>query len=343
MTRKLAMVGALLVCTVVWGCGDDDDDDGDQDHDAGQEHDGGDHDAGGEDPEERGQYLVESLGACGDCHTPRLSSGAFDTSKALSGVQCFIDADPTDEDAGCLSSSNLTNHATGLKNRSKQEIKDMILKGERPDGKALHPLMPYYVLGNMNDSDAEAIVAYLRTVPGVENMLPANQPPFTAPDVPAPVIPASAIPEPAEDYSNRAAALRGKYLAGNFGICMECHTGRDDMGALLLDKLFQGGNAFVRDELGLPMAFPETIYSTNITPHENGIKGWSVDEIVRSIKEGTDKDEKPLCPPMPVGPMGAFGGLKDADVRDIAHYLLSIPPGDNMPDDCDVPMSSSED
>ena len=340
MTRNLTTVGLLLLCLTTWACGDDDDDA----TDAGKQDSGGDQDredgsAAQEKPEERGKYLVESLGACGDCHTPRLPSGEMDKSKLLSGVKCFIDADPTKDDFGCLSSANLTNHETGLKNRSKQEIKDMFLKGERPDGKALHPVMPYYVLGNMSDADADAIVAYLRTVPGVDNMLPANQPPFTAPEKPAPRVPAAKIPEPSKSYASHDAALRGKYLAGNFGVCMECHTGRDDKGAILVDKLFQGGNVFGRDELGLPMAFQEKIYSANITPHENGIKGWTVDDIVTVIKKGTDKDKKPLCPPMPVGPMGAFGGLKDSDVRDIAHYLLSIPAGDNkIAEKCDVPM-----
>lgn len=339
MTRKLATLAVVFLCVAAWACGDDDDD-----KDTGGKRDGGDeheHDAATEHekPEERGKYLVENLGACGDCHTPRLESGAPDTSKALSGVKCFIDADPTKDDFGCLSSANLTNHATGLKNRSKQEIKDMFLKGERPDGKALHPVMPYYVLGNMSDADADAIVAYLRTVEGVDNMLPANQAPFTAPEMPAPRFPASMIPEPAKNYGNRAAALRGKYLAGNVGICMECHTSRTEMGGLNPDKLFQGGEEFGRDDLGLPPVFPEKIYSANITAHENGIKGWTVDDIVTAIKKGTDKDKKGLCPPMPSGPMGAFGGLKDDDVRDIAHYLLSIPPGNNkIPEECSAPM-----
>ena len=114
------------------------------------------------------------------------------------------------------------------------------------------------------------------------------------------------------------------------------------MGGFLVDKLFEGNNKFGRDELGLPPAFPEAIYSANITPHETGIKGWSVDDIVAAIKKGVDKDKKPLCPPMPSGPMGAFGGITDADAKDIANYLLSLPPKDNkLVAECDVPMMMS--
>src|SRR6185312_16458945 len=185
---------------------------------------------------ERGKYLVEALGACGDCHTPRKQDGSFDTTKTLAGVDCFIDADPTNDAVGCLSSRNLTNHETGLKNRSDQEIKDMFIKGERPDGKALHPVMPYYVLGNMSSDDADSIVKFLRTVKGVDHMVKANQAPFLPPENPAPIVPKDKLPKPSSSYSDKAAANRGMYLAANFGVCMECHTGRDDAGNFLVDK-----------------------------------------------------------------------------------------------------------
>jgi len=34
---------------------------------------------------ERGQYLVDGLGNCGNCHTPRLPDQSFDASKYLAG------------------------------------------------------------------------------------------------------------------------------------------------------------------------------------------------------------------------------------------------------------------
>lgn len=278
----------------------------------------------------RGKYLVENVAACGDCHTPRKSDGSPDASKLLSGIECFADADPMNDELGCLSSRNLTNHETGLKNRTDAEIKDMFMKGERPDEKALHPVMPYWVLGNMSDSDANAIVAYLRTVPGVDHMLPMNQAPFLPPAAPAQRFPAALIPMPRADYTDQAAALRGRYLAGNVGICMDCHTARDEMQRPIVSKAFQGGDRFGRAELGLPAEmFPEAIYSANLTPHKTGIEGWSVEDVVRALKQGLDKDGMPLCPPMPAGPMQAFGGLTDADATDIGHYLLSLEPADN--------------
>lgn len=350
----------LMLAFAVGACGDDDDvpspRDGGSDaatdagKDSGQDS-GSDDDAGSAAAEvARGKYLVDHIAVCGDCHTPRKPDGSPDQSKLLSGVDCFIDADPTNADFGCLSARNLTHHATGLKNRSDEEIKNMFLKGERPVGSgdeptALHPIMPYWVLGNMSEADADAIVAYLRTVPGVDHRVTAPQAPFLVTE-PAPRFPAAKIPEPAAGYADREAALRGRYLAGNIGICMECHTERNEMGMPLIDKAFQGGEAFMRDALGLPPIFPATIYSANITPHATGIEGWSVADIVAALKQGEDKDQggAPLCPPMPSGPMGAFGGMTDADARDIAHYLLSIPPGDNMiPADCMANVGGAED
>jgi len=101
-------------------------------------------------------------------------------------------------------------------------------------------------------------------------------------------------------------------LASEIGICTECHTARDDVDRPLLDQAFQGGNEFPSALLGLPPIFPEIVYSSNITPHEEtDIASYSVEDIVRALKEGEDanQDGAPLCPPMPAGPMGPFGGL----------------------------------
>lgn len=344
---KIAWYLTAAAMVALLACGDDDDkptsdagkDGGSKPADASMpQKDAGKPDSGMmADPVARGKYLVEHVAACGDCHTPRKDDGSFDATKTLAGVECLVDADPADDTFGCLSSRNLTNDETGLKNRSDKEIKDMFMKGERPDGKALHPFMPYYVFGNMSDEDADAIVAFLRTVKGVDHMIPPNQAPFLAPDKPAPTWPVAKIPMPSDDYADHDAAMRGRYLAGNIGICMECHTPRNDMDQPLIDKAFSGGEEFPRDGLGLPPIFPAIIYSANITPHATGIGDWTVKDIVNAIKKGEDKDQggAPLCPPMPAGPMGAFGGMTDADATDIAHYLLSIPPVDHMiAEDC---------
>ncbi|MEY4513676.1 MAG: hypothetical protein RLZZ450_5798 [Pseudomonadota bacterium] len=272
----------------------------------------------------RGKYLTTNIYPCGSCHTPR-DGGVPDLSRLFSGIDCWTDTVPADGGVGCLSSKNLTNHASGLKNLSDNEVKDLFLKGLQPDGKALHPQMPYAVLGNMNDYDANAIVAYLRSLPPIDHMVAPNQPPFNTPPVaPAARWPEADIPRPRPDYADQAAAQRGRYLAGNIGNCLDCHTTRDPVtNTPITSKTFQGGRTFGNNP---------TAWAPNITPDATGIKTWTVDDVVRALKFGEDADQgySKFCGPMPIGPMGAYGGITDGDARDIGHYLLSIPPVEHM-------------
>jgi mono/diheme cytochrome c family protein len=287
----------------------------------------------------RGRYLVHHVAACVECHTPRDLIGRVDMTKLLSGVECFRDGSLNRDKTGCLNTGNLTNHETGLKNRSDEEIKTMFLEGMRPNGKALHTTMPYWVFGNMSADDADAIVAYLRSVPGINHMVPASQPPFRDVSAPTPRWPASTLPTPAPAYADQAAASRGRYLAATVGSCIECHTPKSSDGSPDMTRAFRGGLVYARAELGLPEAFfPATISTANLTPHADGISGWTVADVVKALKEGKDKEGTSLCPPMPGG-MGAFGGLLQQDAEDIGHYLLSLAPADGKVNDvCSAPF-----
>ena len=53
---------------------------------------------------------------------------------------------------------------------------------------------------------------------------------------------------------------------------------------------------------------------------------------------GTQAGALVICPPMPVGPQGAYGGLTDGDALDIANYIKSLPPAVNfIADMCTFP------
>ncbi len=292
----------------------------------------------------RGQYIAHTVAVCVDCHSPRGPDGAFDEARHLSGVDCFVDAIPEDEDLGCLNTANLTNHPTGLANRSDAEIKKMFLEGVRPDGTALHPFMPYFVFGNMSEADADAVVAYLRSLPGVDHQVAPSQVPFTPPAAPAPKVDlASEVPMPVEGYPEMEAAMRGRYLAANVGICLECHTPETAPGTAEprdWSRSFQGGRAFPAAAFGLPSPpFPEVIYSANLTPHENGLGERTVEQLVEAIKNGVDPEGNGVCPPMPAGPMGEFKNLADGDLVDLAHFIKSLPPGDLLvPNDCSIDL-----
>jgi mono/diheme cytochrome c family protein len=284
--------------------------------------------------QKRGQYIVEAVVGCSDCHTPRNADGSPNMAKFLSGVDCFIDVDgPTD--GGCLSSRNLTNHETGLKNRSDAEIKDMFMNGKRPNGQFLNNVMPYYTLHNLKADDADAIVAYLRTVPGVDHTVRPNDPPFANPPAASNPINPADIPNASDAGLEAGADLEnGKYLA-QFA-CMECHTKHTAPGTadpLVMSKVFGGDEAFPAAALGLPTPpFPETIYSANITHDATGLAGWTVGDQLRVVQHGKDRNDGGVCPPMPVGPLGAFGKLTDKDALDIESYIHGVPNVVSTPD-----------
>jgi mono/diheme cytochrome c family protein len=169
----------------------------------------------------RGDYLVNHVAACGDCHTPRNADGTPDQTKALSGIDCFLDTAPDDPNMGCLASRNLTNDPTGLANRTDQQIRDMFQKGIRPGGQFLNAYMPYSVFANMTDDDALSVVAYLRTVPGVSHAVAASQPPWDNPTSAAPQLIPDLIPRDPNETNSTA---NGRYLAAMAGICIICHT-----------------------------------------------------------------------------------------------------------------------
>jgi cytochrome c553 len=284
----------------------------------------------------RGKYLVDHVIACADCHTPMLPSGMPDLTRYLAGNPDFVVL-PNGEKLG---SRNLTNDPTGLKNRSDQEIKEMFMDGKRPaqaGTEALNPIMPYYVFHNMTDADADAIVAYLRIVPGVANEIPRRGAAFDLP-APANYLDPSTIPAAPADFPEKVSADRGRYLSAQSGLCIECHTPHNMAGPDVLNmaKVFQGGEDFSALFASTLMIRP---VSKNLTSDvATGLGSWTVAEIVSALKEGKAKDGSGICPPMPSGPFGAYGKLEDQDATDIANYLKSLAPATSMiPDMCTFP------
>ena len=281
----------------------------------------------------RGQYLVTSVLGCAGCHTPQ--GGA-----QLSGVDCFVKTAPaTSGSAGaggngtagagggnggaggagvtpCLSSANLTNDATGLKNLTDQQIKDAFTKGMDPDatGKFLFATMPYYQFGNLSSDDADAIVAYLRTVPGVSHTVQANTAPYdvqpSAPEWAA--VDPTALPA----AGSATGAANGKYLATL--ACATCHTVTvSSANPLHIDatKAFQGGKLVSATVNGTS----KTVQTGNLTPDATGIMGWTAAQVATAITTDKDNTGTTICG------MRALANMTTSDATDIGSYLLGIP------------------
>jgi mono/diheme cytochrome c family protein len=104
----------------------------------------------------RGAYLVDALGHCGECHTPRNLFGARDRDRYLAGAKLA-------EGGGA---PNLT--PTRLKKWDDAELKDFLSSGLTPDGDVVGETMGEVIrntTGQLTPQDLAAVVAYLRTVP----------------------------------------------------------------------------------------------------------------------------------------------------------------------------------
>src|SRR5262252_3574458 len=115
---------------------------------------------------ERGQYLVDTVMTCHNCHTPRGPNGpAFD--KALSGGMRFNEP-PFD-----VTASNITSDKeTGIGSWKEADIKTLLTTGVRPNGVPLANVMPTGFYKVLTARDLDAIAAYIHTVPPVTNKVP---------------------------------------------------------------------------------------------------------------------------------------------------------------------------
>src|SRR3954467_2404461 len=98
--------------------------------------------------------------------------------------------------------------------------------------------------------------------------------------------------------SDRKEALveRGRYLVENVAACSNCHTPRDDMGALIPELALSGVDCFIPGPNG------ECLNVSNLTNHETGLLQSSDDQIKRMIRDGVrpgPAGDEPLFSEMP--------------------------------------------
>jgi mono/diheme cytochrome c family protein len=103
---------------------------------------------------DRGAYLVQALGHCGECHTPRNFLGAMKSSRFLAGARLGETAVP-----------NIT--PTRLKKVSDAELKEVLRTAMTSDGDVLAESMAEVVrntTSQLTEQDLEAVIAYLRSL-----------------------------------------------------------------------------------------------------------------------------------------------------------------------------------
>ena len=265
--------------------------------------------AAAETPEQRGAYLVTTIAACGNCHTPKDAASKPIPGAESSGGFAF------DIPPGHAVAANITpDPETGIGKWSDAQIVAALRDGRRPDGTTIGPPMPFEFYRGIADQDAAAIAAYIRSVTPIRHAVEKSQYKIALPPAYGPSVGHVEAPPRSDKVAY------GGYLAGPLGHCMECHTPFKKPGQIDMSRLGAGGR-----DLPDPDKKPGgSVVSRNITPDpENGIGKWSDADIKRAITEGVRPDGAKLVRTMA---FDWYARIAPADLDALVAYLRSLPP-----------------
>jgi mono/diheme cytochrome c family protein len=150
----------------------------------------------------RGAYLAEALGHCGDCHTPRTMLQALDNRNKFSGGMA----------EGWRAYNLTSDKESGIGTWTQEDLEQYLKTGHSNNrGSAFGPMAEAVHLSfqNLTASDVSAIVEYVRTIPAV-----------STPDLPAPKL----EPAPADPSGHAVAQANPKGHEIFAGMCSGCHS-----------------------------------------------------------------------------------------------------------------------
>src|SRR6202166_1365711 len=111
----------------------------------------------------RGDYLVNGLLTCGNCHTPKGPPTAI-AGKDFSGGLSW------DEPPFKVTAPNITpDKETGIGNYTDEQLMTVLRKGIKANGIPVAMIMPSGFYEIMTDRDLDAVVAYLRSLTPIKN------------------------------------------------------------------------------------------------------------------------------------------------------------------------------
>ena len=257
---------------------------------------------------ERGRYLVEALAACDNCHTPRGPSGYDEKARFSGGSQTFTGPGYT------VRGGNITaDKGSGVGGWSDGELKAAIEDG-LGRARRLAPFMPSDSYRVLTESDAAAIIAFIRSIPAVSTQTLAPQKRVDEPLRPSIPGARTALSEAA--LTDRT--IRGLYVA-SIARCMACHSGETNDVPDHEHRLGAGGKIF-RTPTGVAVA-------SNITAHpDKGVGGWSDEELKRAITQGVGRDGHPLKPTMANLSKAHFSKMSADDLDALVAWVRTIPP-----------------
>src|SRR5215813_1139630 len=204
----------------------------------------------------RGDYLVNHITPCLHCHST-IDAGVFggEIQPGTEGIGGY-QFEASDGVPGFVQAQNITaDPETGIGGWTDGEVLRAMREGVRKDGSALFPMMPYPQFAVLDDEDAKAIVAYIRTLKPVRRAARPRQLEF-----PVNLL-VKLSPKPLDGPVRRPAEhlAYGKYLSTVAG-CVICHTPLDGKGQRIAEREFGGGWEMKDSTM--------RVITSNITPAE---------------------------------------------------------------------------
>ncbi|MBI1316568.1 hypothetical protein GC167_06890 [bacterium] len=217
---------------------------------------------------------------------------------------------------------NITQHPeNGIGDYTPGEIDYLIRTGIKRNGGYAPPWMPNSPL--LAQSDMAHLIAWLKSD------RPEVQPsevvqPKTRPNMLARALAAFAfqpIPyndnAPAQPPASSDKIAFGGYLANARYGCYHCHSADFATNDLMVPErskgFYQGGNQLT-DEAG------EKITAPNLTPHPDGLGGWSEADFAKALRQAQRQDGTMLR-----YPMRPYALLADEEISAIYAYLTHLP------------------
>lgn len=268
---------------------------------------------------ERGKYLANYVAVCTDCHSTRdwnRFSGPLVDGTLGKGGELFNHEMGF---PGIFYSKNIT--PPGISRYTDGELFRLITTGVTKEGKAIFPVMPYSHYGQMDSADIEAIIAYIRSLSPIENVVPESVVDFPMNFI-INTIPSKANPQRVPAKTDLLAY--GKYIV-NAASCVDCHT-QVEKGQIIDALAFGGGREFA-----MPGGM---LRSSNITPDTaTGIGTWTEAIFVQKFKMYADSGyQLPLIKPgefNTIMPWKMYSGMTEEDIKAMYHYLKTIKPVTN--------------
>jgi mono/diheme cytochrome c family protein len=286
----------------------------------------------------RGRNLANGVGRCFWCHSP-LNDGDPATPRPESlGAGDILDPKTP------VVAPNITPDAeSGIGRWSDGEVIRAIREGIGRDGRQLRSDHPSAYYSVMTDQDADALVAYLRSLKAVRRPLPASKPASGRRNTVQSPTP------PAREATLVSPVERGRYLV-QLGECMGCHTTTTKEGGPFRGLEFGGGRRFrLEHGFGFELspdpsftpssrqALPDearVVASANLTTDPSGIPFYTEEVFIRTIRTGRVAGVRALSSAMP---WVFFRSMTDEDLAAIFAYLETVAPVRHRVNNTDPP------